>query len=453
MHRTAQLVAGLALGTVCTAAAGCGSGSASHVSAPVTAPSPAGSAVIAPTAYPDPFTGTRSADAMMPATASLLAAGLAKDAGWSGDPTSQAAELRAKLTYLLTEHVHLFGMVVVAIDHKGPTAAQTKAAEAGLGANAAALAAEIKSISRPPASRKGKASPTPTAASNAEIADLTSDDFATAWKAHDAQLVDYAVAAKDRVGGDESDARHNLEAWRQSTASFMKTQADNKIRSTDVRDALDKYVSGLTDAAESLAKQDGKGYDSLRRAASGMVDAAAVLADGFARAGALSGKATDDATTNRAQLTYLLTEHVDLLADVVYAGYADSSAGALHSAEANAAKAALDANSKDLAGAFGKAASAKQQASFLEDWRRHVLDLFDYADAVRRTDVPASDKAVAALDAYRATAGNFFASISSHRLVASQVADSLTGHIASMTGDVRALAAFLSPSASVENGS
>jgi hypothetical protein len=454
MRRSARSVGVVALAVVCSAAAaGCGSGGASHVNAPVTAPSPTSSAVIAPTAYPDPFTGARAADAMMPATASLLAAGLAKDAGWSGDPTSAAAELRAKLTYLLTEHVHLFGMVVVAIDHNGPRAPQTKAAQAGLDANSTALVAEIQDLAKPATAKqsKRKATPTPTPESNSDVADLTSGDFATAWKAHITQLVDYAVAAKDKVSSDASDARHNLEIWGQSAASFLKTQANNKLRSTDVRDALDKYVSGLTDAAESLARQDGKGYDSLRTAASATVDVASVLADGFARAGGLAGKATDEAATARAKLTSLLTEHVDLIVDIAYAGYADSSTGGLQGTGANAARAALDANAKDLAAAFGKAANAKDQAAFLVDWRRHTIDFVDYANAARRNDVSAADKAVAALDAYRTTAGAFFASISSHKLDAGQVAEAFTGHIASLTGDIRALAAFLPATSGADN--
>ena len=116
----------------------------------------------APSVYADPFTGFISADGMMPGVASLLTAGLARNAGWSGDPSSPAADLRAKLTYLFTEHVHLFALVLTAIDAKGPHSALTKAAQAGLDANSAALITEIRSLSRIPPPKKGKPSPTPT---------------------------------------------------------------------------------------------------------------------------------------------------------------------------------------------------------------------------------------------------------------------------------------------------
>lgn len=425
---------------MCTAAAGCGSASPVHLGLPTPTPTPTSSAVIAPTAYANPFSGFISADAMMPADASLLAAGLAKSAGWSGDPSSPAADLRAKLTYLFTEHVHLVAVLLTAIDAKGPHSSLTKAAQAGLEANSTALITELKSLFRFPAPKKGKPTPTPTAAPDSDIADLVSDDFGTAWRAHIARLVDYGVAAKDKVARDESDARHDLSIWRQSAASYLKLAANNKLRSTDVRDAFDKYLSGITDAADSLVKRDGKGFDEVRGAASAMVDAAAVLAEGFARADGLSGKSDDDASTARAQLTYLLTEHDDLVADVVFAGFSESDGG-LQSIQAYAAREALDANAKDLAAAFGKAVSAKDQASFLEDWRRHDIDFLDYAQAVQRADVAAQDKAVAALNAYRATVGKFFASISGQRITAAQVADMFTAHIASMTGEIDALAA------------
>jgi hypothetical protein len=428
-------------------AAGCGSGSPADLRVPAPTPTRTSSAVIAPTAYADPFTGFISADAMMPADASLLAAGLARAAGWSGDPSSPAADLRARLTYLFTEHVHLVAIMLTAIDDKGPHSSLTKAAQAGLDANSTALIAEIKSLFRFPAPKKGKPSPTPTARPDSDIADLVSDDFGTAWRAHIARLVDYGVAAKDKVQRDESDARHDLEIWGQNAASFLKLAADNKLRSTDVRDALDKYLSGITDAADSLVRRDGKGFDEVRSAASAMVDAAAVLAEGFARADGLSGKSDDEAATARAQLTYLLTEHDDLLADVVFAGYSEADGG-LQSIRSYAARAALDANAKDLAAAFGKAVNAKQQASFLEDWRRHDIDFLDYAEAAQRADVAAEAKAVAALNAYRTTVGKFFASISGQQVTVTQVEDMFTAHIASMTGEIDALAALLTTPAS-----
>jgi hypothetical protein len=444
MHLPRPALAAVALTAMFATAAGCGSGSPADLRVPAPTPTRTSSAVIAPTAYADPFTGFISADAMMPADASLLAAGLARAAGWSGDPSSPAADVRAKLTYLFTEQVHLVAIVLTAIDAKGPHSSLTKSAQAGLEANSVALITEIKTLSRVPPTKKGKPSPTPTAEPDSEIADLISDDFATAWRAHITQLVDYAVAAKDKVQRDESDARHNLEIWRQSAASFLKLAANNKLRSTEVRDAFDKYLSGITDAADSLVKRDGKGYDEVRSAASAMVDAAAVLADGFARADGLRGKSNDDAATARAQLTYLLTEHDDLLADVVFAGYSESDGG-MQSIRSYAARAALDANAKDLAAAFGKAVSAKQQASFLEDWRRHDIEFLDYAEAAQKADVAAQDKAVAALNAYRTTVGNFFATISGQKITAAQVEDMFTAHIASMTGEIAALAALLTP--------
>jgi hypothetical protein len=434
-----------------TAVAGCGSGSSARTGAAAAAPSPTSSAAAG---VGDPFTGARAADATMPPLADLLGTGLAKSAGWSGNAASPAADLRAKLTFLFTEHTHLLGMVFAAIDTKGPSNSVTKAAQAALDANSAAVIAEIAAISHPAAAKKGKATATPSADPNSDTADLTSGNFATAWKAHNTELVNYAVAAKDKVDSDTSDAKRNLGVWRQSAASNLKAAAGNKLRSTDVRDGFEKYTNALTDAADSLAKQDGKGYDALRIAAGALSDTAGLLADGFAKAGKLSGDSTDDASTGRAQLTHLLTEHADLVTDVAYAGYAAAADGGMTGAAANAAKASLDANGKDLSAAFGNAANAANQASFVEDWRRHIIDLVGYATATQPANSAGQAKYLGELDTYRATAASFFASISGNQVDATKVAAAFATQFAALTADIRALAAALPPSSgSDDNGS
>jgi hypothetical protein len=445
MQRGVRPAVVISLAAMCSLIAGCGSGR-SAASAPTPTigptPSPTSTAAIAAKSYSDAFDGLREADAQAPGMAALLASGLTKAAGTSGDPRSAAADLRATLTNLFTEHVALFGLVAEAVDRKGPEGDQTKAALKALRANSAALTMKINSLGQA-ARPSATPSPSPTGAGD----DLTSWDFQTAWTAHNDELFDYAVAAKDKVGYDEDTARRDLGAWRLNAGTFFKDATNGKLRSTPVREALDRYLSGMLDGADSLARQDGKGYDDLRVAAAALADTAALLAEGFGRSMHLAGDSRDDASTVRARQTYLLTEHVDLTAAAVYAAYSNLPDGGVQSPEANAAKAALDANAKDLATSFGKVVRPLDQAQFLEEWRRHIIYLLNYAEAVALGNTAGQDKAVTVLDAYRRAAGEFFARVSRRKLAATDVAAALAEQIGALTGEIRAFAALIPPPA------
>jgi len=446
MQLGSRLIASVCVVATCWAGAGCGSGRvaapgpAAGTSPPAT---PTSTAPPGAPVYPDPFGGLREAEGHAAPAAALLAGGLAGTEGLSGAPTSAAADLRASLTLLLTEHVGLVGLVFSAMYAKGTQSEQAKQALGAVRENAKALAAKIKSVARAPRATSSPTSrPSPSPEATSGTTELTSTDFLTAWNAHVDELVNYATAAKDKISADEDDARRHLDTWRQNAGSALKSAARGKLRSTDVRDALDKYVTGMTKAADSLATRDGKGYDQLRSAASAGADLAAVLADGFARSDGLTGDSNAETSAVRAQFTYLLAEHVGLTAAVVYAGYTAGD-GALQSTDANAAKAALDVNAKDLAAALGKAASARDQALFLEDWRRYVIELVNYAEAVRVADSAAAEKATGAIDSYHGTAGAFFEKITGRRLTAAGVAAALSDLDAGLTGEIRALAALL----------
>jgi hypothetical protein len=447
MQRTTRWSAALAAVALCAGLAGCGSGHSAAKAPTVTAaPRPTSTAVIPPVDYPDPFTGARDAAGRMPAFAQSLATGLAAAAHTSGDPGSRAADVRARLTQLLVEHVYLEGMLAAAVNFKGEKDALSKAAVGAVDANAKALAKVLTALGESPSDAPSPApvaTPAATDDSSDDNSERTSTDFLTAWRAHDGDLLDFAVAARERIKADEDHLRDNLGDWSQATSHALKSMAGGNLRSTDVRYALDKYTDALTDAMESLAKQNDKGYDQLRKAAANVETVAATLARGFTRGDKGNGNSDDDASALRGRETYLLTEHVWLADTAVLAGWTHIKDGAESSPDAKAAALALDDNSKDLAASLSDVASPRQQFLFLTGWRTHVNAVLDYAAAVRAADTSRADAQVAALDAYRTTAGSFLAAITDQKLTAATVAAALSDHIAALTGSIQALAAAL----------
>src|SRR5580698_6945866 len=130
MRRGVRVIAPIPVVAMSLSIAACGSSTtagpgASRVATPTATVSPVGAPM---KVYADPFTGLRDADSHMQTTATLLASGLTEVAGTAGDPGSPAADLRATLTYLLTEHVGLFGLLAQAVNHAGLDADATKSA-------------------------------------------------------------------------------------------------------------------------------------------------------------------------------------------------------------------------------------------------------------------------------------------------------------------------------------
>jgi len=101
-----------------------------------------------------------------------------------------------------------------------------------------------------------------------------------------------------------------------------------------------------------------------RAGAGGFIDGRrrdATLRDGAAPGSAL-----------RATLNLLLREHVYLAADATGAALGG------RKAEFEAAAAALDANSQDIARAIGSVYGADAEKAFLPLWRRHIGFVVDY---------------------------------------------------------------------------
>jgi hypothetical protein len=423
-----RLVAGAVAAVLFSGLAGCG-GDDSATAAPgpdatagatPTQAARASTAAIAPTTYADPYTGVRDAASHMPTTAAALAAALAKGPKVTGDSGSDAADLRARLTHLLTEHVYLVGLLVQTAYVKAPDADETKLARKAVDDNTKALTVLVGKVST----------------------DKDGAAFLKGWDVHVDDLFDYAVAAKGEDDGAKRSAVDKLATYREEAGAFFATITKNRVRRSTVTSALRDDFGDLTAAIDAFAaakgRGDGTGFDKLKVAAGRMPAFAADLARGIVAFTGIKGDPSEEASDLRSGLTASLTEHTYLVDLAVLAAY--TGRRGMLGEPYKAALATLEDNSQDLAKAIGKLSTSAKQFAFLTQWRSHINDFTDYAFAASKKDQTRKDEALGNLDKYRRSAGTFLAALTADNLKAADVSDLLLMHVETLTGAIDALA-------------
>ena len=136
----------------------------------------------------------------------------------------------------------------------------------------------------------------------------------------------------------------------------------------------------------------------------------------------------------RTGLNALLSEHVFLAAAATNAALGG------RPAEFEAAAAALDANSVDVANAIGLVYGADAEKAFLPLWRKHIGMVVDYTLGTATGDKAKQDKAVNDLVGYTQDFGAFLASANPN-LPKSVVADLVKHHVVTLKDVIDAQAA------------
>jgi hypothetical protein len=140
---------------------------------------------------------------------------------------------------------------------------------------------------------------------------------------------------------------------------------------------------------------------------------------------AMAAHGSKNASDLRTGYNALFAEHVYL------AGAATSAALGGRQAEFEAAAAALDGNSRDLATSIGSVYGAEAEKAFLPLWRKHIGFVVDYTTGVATKDKGKQDKAVAELIAYTQDFGAFLSSANPN-LPKSVVADLVKHHVVTL---------------------
>ena len=133
--------------------------------------------------------------------------------------------------------------------------------------------------------------------------------------------------------------------------------------------------------------------------------------------------AVTPATTLRTTLFKLLGEHVNL------AAAAAGRALAGNTPAFEAAAAALDGNSNDIAAAIGSVYGDETQQAFDPLWKKHIGFVVSYVQGAGAGDKAKQDKAVADLTAYAGEFGAVIESVTENRLTKDAVSGLVTEHI------------------------
>jgi hypothetical protein len=336
--------------------------------------------------------------------AALLAAlvGIATPA-LAAHGSKSASDLRTGYNALLAEHVYLAAAATNAA--LGGRQAEFEAAAAALDGNSQDIATSIGSVY----------------GADAEKA------FLPLWRKHIGMAVDYTVgvATKDKAKQDKAVA--DLIGYTRDFGAFLAAANPNLPKDV-VAELVKHHVVTLKGVIDPQAAGDqAKAFTALRTAAGHMVMIGDPLAGAIAKQfpAKYPGDSAASAAALRASLNLALREHVYLAAAATNAALGG------RKAEFEAAAAALDGNSQDVARAIGSVYGPDAEKAFLPLWRKHIGMVVDYTVGVATKDKAKQDKAVADLVAYTDDFGAFLAAANPN-LPKDVVADLVKHHVVTL---------------------
>jgi hypothetical protein len=306
-----------------------------------------------------------------------------------------AADLRAGLTGLLSEHVYLAALATGAAlrgDNDGFTAYAT-ALNGPTSSNTSDIVAAVGSVYD---TEVGKA-------------------FDGLWRSegHIPAVVAYtqAIAANDKAKADKAVA--DLLAYAKTFGTTMNSVNSN-LPAAAVEDAIKMHITDLKAVIDAQkAKDQTKVYSTLRMAYAHMADTATVLADATAKKfpDVVTGDAKSKAADLQAGLTLLLREHV-LLATSATGGALRGDTAAFNAA-ATALNGPTRSNTADIVAAVGSVYGAEVGKAFDGLWRSsgHIPAVVAYTQAIAAGDQAKADKAIADILGYAKTFGTTMNSV------------------------------------------
>jgi len=230
-----------------------------------------------------------------------------------------------------------------------------------------------------------------TSAISAVYGEEAGASFLEQWREHIGFFVDYTVAT---AGGDSAGQQAAMDDLTSYTTSFAEFLAGATELPVDVlEENLQMHVMGLIAVIDAQAAGDeATHYTALRAAYGHMASTAEALSGAIAgqQAEMFMGDGMSSAAGLRVALDNLLGEHLFL------ATAATDEALNGNTPAFEAAAAALDANSVNLADAITSVYGEDAGAAFLDQWRAHIGFVVDYTVATAAGDE--DGKAAAAED-------------------------------------------------------
>ena len=317
--------------------------------------------------------------------------------------SASASDLRTGYNALLAEHVFLAAAATNAA--LAGRQAEFETAAAALDGNSQDIATSIGSVYGPDAEKA----------------------FLPLWRKHIGMAVEYTmgVATKDKAKQDKAVA--DLIGYTQDFGAFLAS-ANPNLPKDAVAELVKHHVVTLKGVIDPQAAGDqAAAFTALRVAAGHMAMIGDPLAGAIAKQfpARYPGDAAAPSAALRATLNLALREHVYLAAATTNAALGG------RKAEFEAAAAALDGNSVDVARAIGSVYGPDAEKAFLPLWRKHIGMVVDYTVGVATKDKAKQDKAVADLVAYADDFGAFLAAANPN-LPKTAVTDLVKHHVVTL---------------------
>ena len=221
-------------------------------------------------------------------------------------------------------------------------------------------------------------------------------EFRRLWEAKQEGLVAYARAASQHDQAAKATARRQLDAFPGRIAQFLHDLTAGEIAAATISSRLRTHIDDLIRFTDAYAAGDyATAYriervDYERQSALGTVIAAGIEED---RDGHLPATFDSPLTRLRSALGELLGEHMQLVVDAMGAALRGGP-------EFKADAAQVNADTEQLAGAFGVLFGPQSGAKFTSVWGDHVDALVSYSGAVAAKDQKGKDQALAQLSAF-----------------------------------------------------
>jgi hypothetical protein len=331
---------------------------------------------------------------------------------------TSATDLALELQKLLGQHAVLAAEMMRSRIRNDPDLAQ--AANAAVGKNTRDMAAVVAGLGGPQASQ----------------------GFSAQWSAHVAALFNYArgVATNDREVRDQ--AKATLLTYEGRVGRDMQASTGGALSAAVVTEALTMHVNELLEQADAFKAGDyTRVYTVQHHAHDHMFELGATMAAGFSKAAGRPTSALDGARWQlRSSIAKTLSEHAVLTVQAMRARVSGAPDFA-------AAAAALEANTRALAGTIGAVYGDQAGAGFQSLWADHVDAFIGYADAVRQGDAAARERAKRTLSGFQGDFAQFLDKTSNGKLPASSLAAAFAEHDDMLLEQVDAYAAKSYPQA------
>ncbi len=207
-------------------------------------------------------------------------------------------------------------------------------------------------------------------------------EFRRLWEAQQEGLVAYARAASQHDQAAKATARRQLDAFPGQIARYLHDLTAGKLAADTISSRLRTHIDDLIRFTDAYAAGDyATAYriervDYERQFALGTVIAAGIEED---RDGHLPASFNSPLTRLRSALGELLGEHMQLVVDAMGAALRGGP-------EFRADAAQVNADTEQLAGAFGVLFGPQSGAKFTSVWGDHVDALVSYSGAVAAKD-------------------------------------------------------------------